>query len=199
MSKHISKLTRTLCVYSSPLSSLADVPDAIVLNLHKSYGSPVLMTSGTEVHSWSSSSPEQTHALGAFLGTTLQAGSVVALIGDLGAGKTCFVQGFAQGAGVAPQHAVTSPTYALMHTYPAPTPITHIDFYRLHDSEELAFLGIEEEIHRCDTLTVIEWADRFSEFLPPHTLTIEIIWESLVERRFTIRGLPEGAKLPDPM
>jgi tRNA threonylcarbamoyladenosine biosynthesis protein TsaE len=105
------------------------------------------------------SSPEQTQAVGEALGRALREagarGAVLALTGPLGAGKTCLVQGIARGFGAAGY--VRSPTFTLIHEYRGPTPLYHVDLYRI-DAADLDGLGLEEIVDGPG-LTVIEWAD----------------------------------------
>lgn len=114
---------------------------------------------------FTSRSPADTAAIGSQLASSAQAGAVWALAGDLGAGKTHFVQGVAAGLGsLAP---VTSPTFGLVHEYPdGRLPVYHFDFYRLKTSAEAMALGLDEYLDG-DGLTIIEWADLFPELLPP--------------------------------
>jgi tRNA threonylcarbamoyladenosine biosynthesis protein TsaE len=102
-----------------------------------------------------STSAEQTRALGARLATALAPGDIIGLTGELGAGKTVFVQGLAQALG-APQ-AATSPTFVLAHTYPGRVPLVHMDLYRLN-SAQAEELGLDDYLK--DAAGVIEWADR---------------------------------------
>ena len=112
-----------------------------------------------------SSRPAETHALARQLAADAHAGEVWALVGDLGAGKTHFVQGIA--AGLDAPGPVTSPTFTLVHEYPGGRlPLYHFDFYRLRTADELLALGWEEYADG-DGLTVVEWADKFPELLPP--------------------------------
>ena len=95
-------------------------------------------------------------------------GEVWALVGDLGAGKTHFVKGVVQGAGV-PEGNATSPTFTLVHEYVGGRlPVFHFDFYRLESAAETLALGLDEFLDG-NGLTVIEWADKFPELLPPGT------------------------------
>ena len=111
--------------------------------------------------------PGQTAAHGRALAADARPGEVWALVGDLGAGKTHFVQGIVEGVG-APTPA-TSPTFALVHEYTGGRlPVFHFDFYRLETSGEALALGLEEYLDG-DGLTVIEWADKFPALLPPGT------------------------------
>lgn len=116
-----------------------------------------------------SSSPDETASHGRDLATRARPGEVWALVGDLGAGKTHFVQGIVQGAGVPAGTAATSPTFTLVHEYTGGRlPVFHFDFYRLRTADETLALGLDEYLDGPG-LTVIEWADRFPELLPPGT------------------------------
>ena len=129
-------------------------------------------------------STEETRRLAAELLLELRPGAVLALHGDLGAGKTCFVQGLAAALGV--QQAVSSPTFVLIHEYPSTPPLYHADLYRIRDADDAFGLGIEEYF-KSDGITVIEWAERATEILPPDTwhLTFEV-GADLTERTITI-------------
>ena len=118
-------------------------------------------------------SPEDTQALGEKLGRTLNRGDVIALIGDLGTGKTCLTQGIARGVGIAPDEVVNSPSYILINEYNGAIPIYHIDLYRLEDSEEIAELGLREYIDG-DGICIIEWAERMADTLPDTCIKIKI-------------------------
>jgi len=118
-----------------------------------------------------SRSAEETRALGERLGGRLGAGDVVACIGALGAGKTCFMQGLARGLGV--DADVTSPTFVLVNEYPGRVRVYHIDAYRTESLAELVELGIEEMLHG-DGVTVVEWADKLLPLLPARTIIVGI-------------------------
>ena len=135
-----------------------------------------------------SRSPEETQALGERLGARLEAGAVVACIGELGAGKTCFLQGLARGLGV--QSAVTSPTFVLVNEYGGRRRVYHLDAYRTETLTELLDIGVEEFLHG-DGVTVIEWADKLLPLLPSHTITVTITGLGDEPRRITIEA-PEG-------
>lgn len=117
-------------------------------------------------------SPEETYRLAAELLQTLRPGTVLALHGELGAGKTCFVQGLAQAMGV--KRAVGSPTFTLINEYPGPLPLYHIDLYRIGGVNEALGLGLEEYLE-ADGITAIEWAERVAELLPPSTIHIRLV------------------------
>lgn len=118
-----------------------------------------------------SSGRADTLAIGAALGAALAPGSVVGLVGDLGAGKTCLVKGIARGAGVASEEEVTSPTFVIVHEYEGPLPLYHIDAYRLERAADAAAIGIDEYLEG-NGITVIEWADRIVAALPRHSLMV---------------------------
>jgi tRNA threonylcarbamoyladenosine biosynthesis protein TsaE len=114
-----------------------------------------------------SRSAEDTVAHGQALAASLRAGDVLALTGELGAGKTQFVKGVAAGLGA--DVVVTSPTFTLIHEYAGGRlPIYHFDFYRLEDEDEALKIGLDEYIDG-DGVCLIEWADKFPTLLPPHT------------------------------
>lgn len=132
---------------------------------------------------FTSRSPEDTQAIGECLGARLEAGDVVACIGELGAGKTCFLQGLARGLGV--EADVTSPTFVLVNQYRGRLPLYHVDAYRTESLTELVDLGLEEMLHG-DGVTVIEWADKLLPLLPSSTITVTITGLGDEPRRIVI-------------
>jgi tRNA threonylcarbamoyladenosine biosynthesis protein TsaE len=118
------------------------------------------------------SSTEQTEEVGRVLGTMLEAGDLICLFGDLGAGKTHFSHGVAQGLQVQDQY-ITSPTFTFVNEYQGRIPLYHIDLYRLKDPSELESIGFEEYLD-SDGATVIEWAERAEEELPGEKLNVYI-------------------------
>lgn len=117
---------------------------------------------------------EETRTLGRALGARLEPGSVVALVGPLGAGKTRFVRGLAEGFGVADLDAVRSPTYVLHHVYRAPRGfLHHVDAYRLSGEAEFEALDVLGVMAPGDCLAV-EWAEKIAGALPRETIWIEI-------------------------
>lgn len=109
---------------------------------------------------------------GAFLAENLPDGSVTALIGTLGAGKTRLVQAVAEAAGVE-KGVVSSPTFVLLHEYDGDRPIYHFDAYRLSSAEEFRRLG-PDDYFESDGLCFVEWADKFPEVLPENHFEIQI-------------------------
>lgn len=121
-------------------------------------------------HRLISNDEAQTEAFGAALGRSLLGGEVVALRGDLGAGKTRFVRGLAEGLGVDPD-AIASPTYVVsMEHRGRRLDLAHLDAYRLAGAEELETIGWQELRQRSDLVIAVEWAERIEAALPPETL-----------------------------
>ena len=116
-------------------------------------------------------SAEETRILGASLSPLLLPGDVISLTGDLGAGKTCFVQGLAMALGV--QGHVTSPSFTIVHQYEARYPIVHLDVYRLDSFQEVLDLGFEEFLNP-QAILLIEWGDAIEPLLPRTHLRIEL-------------------------
>jgi len=111
----------------------------------------------------------KTKALARAFAARLAAGDIVALIGDLGAGKTTFVQGLAEGLGI--DGPVTSPTFALVNQYSGRLPLYHFDVYRLDHPSQLEDIGYEEYFYG-DGVSVIEWANLIESYLPDDIITI---------------------------
>lgn len=118
-------------------------------------------------------SATETKSLGEKIGKKLQGGEVIALTGELGAGKTCLTQGLALGLGVNPQEYVTSPSFNLIKEYRGRFPLYHLDIFRLNGREELENLGYEEYFYG-EGITVIEWAEKAEGLLPEAHLRIEL-------------------------
>ena len=111
----------------------------------------------------------ETHALGRRLGALLRPGDVVVLDGELGTGKTVLAKGIAVALGIA--EPVVSPTFTVVREYDAPTPLVHVDVYRLDHLQELHDLGFDDLIGG-DAVTVVEWGDRVSPALPTERLRV---------------------------
>ena len=122
---------------------------------------------------WLTTQADQTRALGVRLGQRAQAGDFVACCGALGAGKTTFVQGFAEGYGIGANEYVRSPTFALVHMYHGRTPLYHFDFYRLSCFTEVQDIGFEEYLD-ASGVVIVEWADKFPQLLPAERLEVSI-------------------------
>jgi tRNA threonylcarbamoyladenosine biosynthesis protein TsaE len=134
--------------------------------------------------SYRSSSPEKTAAIARRLAATLPPGTVLALVGPLGAGKTAFVKGLAAGLGV-PGRDVVSPTFTLVHEHAGTLPLFHADLYRLEDPRQVAELGLDDYAARGGILAV-EWAERAGDALPAGALTVTFTVTGPGTRRITV-------------
>lgn len=127
-------------------------------------------------------SEKQTFNFGKKVAKKLSGSEVIALIGELGAGKTIFIKGLAAGLGI--KKTITSPTFVLFKLYRIKDKtdlqksrvkyLAHVDAYRLSRAQDLIDIGLKDWLDRLDTVTVIEWADRVKDILPKNTITIEI-------------------------
>lgn len=133
-----------------------------------------------------SKSVDETHALGERVGRGLQPGDVVGLIGELGSGKTTFIQGLAKGLGVNPD-AVKSPTFVLMREYTGRVPVVHMDGYRLDDANSVVWLDLDL-VFSPYRVTLIEWADRVAAVLPEDYLEIRFAHKSTNHRTMQLIG-----------
>ena len=138
----------------------------------------------------SSPSAEATRELGVRLGRGARSGDVFALYGELGAGKTCLIQGIAAGLGVA--GPVTSPTFVLVAEYQGRLPLYHVDLYRTGSLEEIRALGLEELLYG-DGVTVLEWAEKAEALLPACTVRIRIHGLGDEPRDVELEGLSPAA------
>ncbi|OUP46057.1 MULTISPECIES: tRNA (adenosine(37)-N6)-threonylcarbamoyltransferase complex ATPase subunit type 1 TsaE [unclassified Pseudoflavonifractor] len=117
-------------------------------------------------------SPEETRALGRTLAQALQGGAVVAFTGDLGAGKTAFVSGMAEGLGI--EERVTSPTFTIVNEYEGGRlPLFHFDMYRLGSADELFHIGWEDYLAR-NGVCAVEWSENVDEALDGDTIRVDI-------------------------
>ncbi len=130
----------------------------------------------------------ETEALGMALAKHVHAGSVIAYLGDLGAGKTAFTRGLAQGLGCTGR--VTSPTFTIVNEYEGALPLFHFDMYRLNDADELFDIGWDEYLNRSGVCAV-EWSERIRSELPTDTITVTICRHEEHEdwRRIIIEGV----------
>jgi len=136
-------------------------------------------------------SEEETIALGERLARELPPKQVVLLIGQLGAGKTTLAKGIVKGLGAADPDEVSSPTFTLIHEYGSEGRVYHIDLYRLDQPREVATLGLEDLFDR-QAIVLIEWGERFPQFLPAERTEIRIRTTAADEREIevqTVRGL----------
>lgn len=132
------------------------------------------------------------------IGACLQSGIVLALIGDLGTGKTSFVQGLAKGLEVPGEYYITSPSYTIINEYPGRQPLFHVDLYRLEDAVDLQDIGLYDIIGD-KYVVAIEWADKIRrERLPDHiTITFEISGDQSREIRMSAHGVNAVALLKE--
>jgi tRNA threonylcarbamoyladenosine biosynthesis protein TsaE len=136
-----------------------------------------------------SRSAARTEEIGRTLGSLLQAGSFLALFGDLGGGKTCFTRGVVAALAPGSAHLVSSPTYAIMNEYPGPLPVYHFDFYRLASGDEIAELDFDDYF-QDKGVCIAEWSERLGDRLPPDHLGITFEHDGGDRRRihFEARG-----------
>lgn len=136
------------------------------------------------MHSIMTKSGTETVELGARLGRLLAPGDFIALVGELGAGKTQFAKGIAVGLEVDLDTPVTSPTYTILNIYQGRLPLYHFDLYRLHGPEDVAELGFEEYFYGGGAC-VVEWAERLGEEMPAQVLTVSLNHAGVEERAVT--------------
>ncbi len=137
------------------------------------------------IEQFETDSPEETFELGKTLAARFGVGDCVAMVGDLGAGKTAMVRGIAAGLGVDDIRLVSSPTYVLAHEYTGLVPVYHLDLYRMTDPDaELIDLGIMEML---DTgVVLMEWADKADQALPQSYWQITIDIDGPEERTIAL-------------
>lgn len=138
-----------------------------------------------------SRSPAQTRALAKKVGKLLGKGDIVGLVGELGAGKTVFVQGLAGGLGVKPAEYVRSPSFVLLNIYQGRLDLYHFDLYRLDNLTELENIGYKEYFYG-QGVTAIEWAEKIVPALPAEYLRIELYHQSPEER--IVKLIPKGKR-----
>ena len=138
-------------------------------------------------------SEAQTLALGKKLASRLKGGEVIALVGDLGAGKTVLARGLARGLGI--KNTINSPTFVLLKAYKIKDfrfkikNLVHVDAYRLNSGRELIDIGLKDWLGQKDSVVLIEWAERVQDVLPKKKIKICLRVASPQERAVTIQGL----------
>jgi tRNA threonylcarbamoyladenosine biosynthesis protein TsaE len=137
-------------------------------------------------------SVEETRAFGEKLGRHITAGTTVALTGDLGSGKTAFVQGIAKGLQVPAEYYITSPTFTLINEYPGRLRLHHVDLYRIEDPIEVEEMGLHE-ILGSDGVAVIEWAERLGTELPAEHIRVHFEVTNDQSRHMTITAAESAA------
>lgn len=141
-----------------------------------------------DVFEFVSRNPDQTRRLGARLGTLLEGGDIIALAGELGAGKTVLAQGIGRGWGA--QDPLISPTFVLIRRHERlhnPQKLYHIDFYRLQPGE-IADLGLEEILGTPGNIAIVEWADRAPAVIPEEHLWVTLRWLDEYRRTLTFQA-----------
>ena len=124
----------------------------------------------SERRTFDTDDPDHTARIGRQLANTLVPGDTVLVAGDLGAGKTCFIQGICAGLGVG--ESVTSPTFTLVNEYDGRVPVAHFDLYRLDSPDSVLDLGFDEYVDAC--VCLVEWGDKFPEIMPSDAITVHI-------------------------
>ncbi|MDI6686716.1 MAG: tRNA (adenosine(37)-N6)-threonylcarbamoyltransferase complex ATPase subunit type 1 TsaE [Desulfobacterales bacterium] len=132
---------------------------------------------------------EETQQLGRKIGTSISGGTVICLTGDLGSGKTSFVQGLAMGLGVPDDYYITSPTYVLINKYPGRYTLFHVDLYRIKNPVDFEDIGLYEILHG-KSVVAVEWADKLSkDFLSEYmAIHFEILNDNSRKITITVNG-----------
>ena len=137
---------------------------------------------------------DETRKLGESIGSVVTAGTILALYGDLGSGKTSFVQGLGRGLGVPEDYYITSPSYTLINEYPGRVLLFHVDLYRITNSVDIEDLGLYE-IFEDQGVVAVEWADRMGKDLPPNHVRVQ--FEIFDDKTRKISIIPQGVKAID--
>jgi tRNA threonylcarbamoyladenosine biosynthesis protein TsaE len=145
-------------------------------------------------HQITTHSADETRKLGRTIGAMVTAGTILALFGDLGSGKTAFVQGLARGLEVPDEYYITSPSYTLINEYPGRFPLFHVDLYRITNSVDIEDIGLYE-MFDDDCVVAVEWADRMGKDLPPNHVRVE--FEIIDDKTRKISIIPRGIKAVD--
>jgi len=130
-------------------------------------------------------SEQETVRLGQCMGRCLKSGDFVALVGELGSGKTWFTKGLALGLDISPETVITSPSFALMNEYQGRLPLFHMDAYRLEELSAFLSAGLEEYFYEGGVVAM-EWADRWPEILPATRVTVSIAILDEASRHITL-------------
>ena len=129
----------------------------------------------------------QTIQIGKRIGKLLHQGDVIALLGELGAGKTQFIKGLAAGVGIGKPNYISSPSFTLINEYPGKIPFYHIDLFRLKEEKEAEELGLDEYC-QGEGIVAIEWADNIPSSLPKEILWVHIFYTGKHTRSIEILG-----------
>ena len=123
---------------------------------------------------WKTQSAKETIKIGQSIGRTLEPGTVLAFLGDLGSGKTTMIKGIGLGLGVRSAREIKSPTFVILHIYKGRIPLYHFDLYRMENSSDLDSLGMDEFLGDPKAVTVIEWAQRLLDISKQANIKIEL-------------------------
>lgn len=149
----------------------------------------------TATRKWTSASAAETRQLAQQIGLAADCGTVVALEGELGSGKTVFVQGLARGLEVPASYRVTSPSFTIINEFPGRCRLIHIDLYRIEAAFELQDLGLVELLYG-ESVAAIEWAERMQADLPEDHLAVRIkILDDDTRRILIVAGGPKSNRL----
>jgi tRNA threonylcarbamoyladenosine biosynthesis protein TsaE len=132
-------------------------------------------------------SDDETINLGRKLGAALREGDVVALVGELGSGKTWFTKGIGLGLDISSDTIITSPSFSLVNEYEGRHTFFHMDGYRLESLSDFLSAGLDEYLHQ-DGVVAMEWADRWPEILPEWNVKVEIVIVDERSRKITLWG-----------
>lgn len=157
----------------------------VILEPHSAEGGAARFETGT-------ASPEETRKFGSLLGKACAGGEAILLRGDLGAGKTCFVQGLAAGLGVAAETRVTSPTFTLHAQYSGRLILNHLDLYRLDGCGDMDLLGIADILGDPGAVSAMEWPEPAGNLVAGDCLAIEL--EHAGETARLLRAEAEGGR-----
>ena len=136
-----------------------------------------------------SHSPSDTQTLGEKIGGCLEGGSVIALVGELGCGKTLLTRGISAGLGV-PLRQVNSPTFVLVNEYHGRLPVFHMDLYRLDDAADVVDIGLLDYLARAESgVIIVEWAEKIFSLLPPEHLRVDFINLSTRKRNISFSAV----------
>jgi len=149
--------------------------------------SPMINHEGLPEWTIETSSPDGTLLVAEHLGCLLEPGDVIALIGELGSGKTLFAQGLARGLEVPGGFVVTSPTFTLVNEYPGRLPFYHLDLYRISGPAQCGDLGLDELLYGQGA-AAIEWAERLGAELPEERLEVHLTFTGETGRRLQFQA-----------
>lgn len=130
-------------------------------------------------------SPQETEAFAKKLAAQILPGDCIAFEGEMGAGKTAFVRGLAEGMKV--EGEVCSPTFALVHEYPGRPALVHFDMYRIQTEDDLLFAGFFDALE-TDAVVAVEWSENVREFLPENAIVVRIVCVDENTREITVSG-----------